>query len=104
LRTAAICPTCAEYFNALCILYDGEYLTNIDVSPLDSLEDILEKINNNLVPLTGSGAPATTPIFIGQEYIDTDTGDIYYGMALNSSADWYIGVQVSTTTTTTTAP
>ena len=46
MRTAAICPTCATYENALCVLYDGEYLSNIDVDPMDSLEEALIKINN----------------------------------------------------------
>lgn len=33
MRTAAICPTCAIYTNAVCVIYDDIYLTNIDVSP-----------------------------------------------------------------------
>lgn len=64
MRTAAICPTCPVYENALCILYNGEYLTNIDVNPLDSLEVALEKINDNLVPVTGSGAPSVGAIYL----------------------------------------
>ena len=46
MRTAAICPTCATYENALCILYDGSYLTNTDIDPLDSVETAIIKINN----------------------------------------------------------
>jgi hypothetical protein len=45
MRTAAICPTCATYENAVCVLYNGELLDNIDVSPLDSMEVALEKID-----------------------------------------------------------
>lgn len=48
MRTAAICPTCATYENALCILYNGEYLSAIDVAPLDSLEVALENINTTI--------------------------------------------------------
>ena len=54
MRTAAICPTCAVYENALCIIYNGPYLTNIDVNPLEDLETILGKINTKLVPKTGT--------------------------------------------------
>lgn len=45
MRTAAICPTCATYTNAVCIIYDGPYLSNIGVSPMDSLQSALQSIN-----------------------------------------------------------
>lgn len=46
MRTAEICPTCATYTNALCVLYDGPtVLTNINVDPLDSLDAALVNIN-----------------------------------------------------------
>lgn len=48
MRTAAICPTCATYENAVCVLYNGELLNNIDVSPLDSLEVALQSINSTV--------------------------------------------------------
>lgn len=48
MRTADICPTCATYENALCILYNGPYLDALDVNPLDNLETILYKINEAL--------------------------------------------------------
>lgn len=51
MRTAAICPTCATFENALCVLYNGEYLPAIDVEPLDSLEVALEKINAAITEL-----------------------------------------------------
>jgi hypothetical protein len=46
MRTAAICPTCPTYTNALCTLYNGSYLSNVDVNTLDSLEEALQKINS----------------------------------------------------------
>lgn len=52
MRTAEICPTCAVYNNALCTIYDGEYLDALDVSPGDNLADILMKINNALTTTT----------------------------------------------------
>ena len=46
MRTAEICPTCATYTNAVCVLYDGPaVLTNINVSPLNSLDTALVNIN-----------------------------------------------------------
>ena len=45
MRTAAICPTCATYENAVCIIYNGEFLSNIGVSPLDSLQSALQSID-----------------------------------------------------------
>lgn len=45
MRTAALCPTCATYTNAVCVLYEGSFLSNIDVSPGDSLQFILANID-----------------------------------------------------------
>lgn len=45
MRTAEICPTCSTYINALCVIYNGLYLSTIDVEPMDSLEVALGKIN-----------------------------------------------------------
>ena len=41
MRTAAICPTCATYTNAVCVLYDGPYLSNLDIAPLTDLEEVI---------------------------------------------------------------
>ena len=92
MRTAAICPTCSVYENALCILYNGEYLTNIDVNPLDSLEVALEKVNNNLVPVTGSGAPTAAAIYLGQLFVRTTAPrTLYYAQTTGTGAlDWRI--------------
>ena len=92
MRTAAICPTCAVFENALCILYNGEYLANIDVNPLDSLEVALEKINDNLVPVTGTGAPTAAAIYLGQLYVRTTVApNLYYAQTTGTGAlDWRI--------------
>ena len=95
MRTAAICPTCAVYENALCILYNGEYLTNIDVNPLDSLEVALEKINDNLVPVTGTGAPTAGAIYLGQLYLTSGPKNLYYAQTIGTGAlDWRIVLSV----------
>jgi len=99
MRTAAICPTCSVYENALCILYNGEYLTNIDVNPLDSLEVALGKINDNLVPVTGTGAPTAAAIYLGQLYTRTSGAtNLYYAQTTGTGAlDWRIILSVGYT-------
>ena len=91
MRTAAICPTCATYENALCIIYDGPILTNINVNPLEDLESILAKINSNLVPKTGTTAPSIPAIYLGQTYLDTTTKILYFAKSVGTGAtDWNI--------------
>jgi len=89
MRTAAICPTCAVYENALCIIYNGPYLSNIDVSPLQDLQTILGKINTNLVPKTGIIAPSTSATYLGQTYLNTAKSMLYFAKAVGTGAsDW----------------
>ena len=89
MRTAAICPTCATYENALCIVYNGPYLTNIDVNPLEDLESVLDKINTNLVPLSGTTAPSTSATYIGQTYMNTAKSMLYVAKSVGTGAsDW----------------
>jgi hypothetical protein len=91
MRTAAICPTCAVYENALCIIYDGPILTNINVNPLEDLESILAKINSNLVPKTGTTAPSIPATYLGQTYLDTTTKILYFAKSVGTGAtDWNI--------------
>ena len=91
MRTAAICPTCATYENALCIIYNGPYLNNIDVNPLEDLPTILAKINNNLVPLSGTTAPSTSATYLGQTYLNTTTKILYFAKAVGTGAsDWSV--------------
>lgn len=99
MRTAAICPTCATYENAKCVLYNGEYLTNIDVNPLDDLEVVLGKINDNLVPVTGANAPTAAAIYLGQLYTRTSgSKNLYYAQTTGTGAtDWRIVLSVGYT-------
>ena len=91
MRTAAICPTCAVYENALCIIYNGPYLTNIDVNPLEDLETILGKINTNLVPLSGTTAPTSSATYLGQTYLNTAKSVLYFAKSIGTGAtDWSI--------------
>jgi len=63
MRTAAVCPTCSTYENALCIIYNGEFLPYLDIAPGDNLEDVLVKLNaiiGALTPTTTSTSTSTT--------------------------------------------
>ena len=89
MRTADICPTCATFTNALCTLYNGSPLVNIDVNTLDSLESVLQKINSNLVPVHGTIAPTQNALYVGQYYINTTNNIIYYAISVgNGASDW----------------
>jgi hypothetical protein len=92
MRTAAICPTCATYENAKCILYNGVYLANADINPLDSLEDALKSINDNLVPKSGTSAPSAAAIYLGQLYVRTSGAtNLYFAQTTGTGAlDWRI--------------
>ena len=99
MRTAAICPTCATYENALCIIYNGPYLNNIDANPLEDLPTILAKINTNLVPKTGTTAPTIPATYLGQTYLDTTTKMLYFAKSVGTGVtDWNLVLTVPTVT------
>ena len=39
-------------------------------------------------PITGEAAPTTTPLYIGQEYVDTTNKKVYKAVATGASTDW----------------
>jgi len=95
MRIAEICPTCATYQDATCILYNGVYLSNIVANPGDALDIVLGNINNNLVPLTGtgvpdvlSGSPQSPAPYVGKLYVDNITSLVYYAKSAGTSADY----------------
>jgi len=99
MRTAAICPTCAVYENAKCIIYNGPYLTNVKVNPLEDLESILAKINTNLVPISGTTAPSISATYIGQTYLDTTKKLLYFAKSIGTGAtDWNLVLTAPTVT------
>lgn len=98
MRTAAICPTCATYENAKCIVYNGSYLTNIKVNPLEDLETILGKINTNLVSLTGTVTPTIPATYLGQTYLNVAKSMLYVAKGINTGAtDWSLVLTVPAT-------
>lgn len=62
MRTSQICPTCTTYINSLCVVYNGTYLSNINVSPLDDLQKILANINSSVGVINSSIASINTSI------------------------------------------
>lgn len=95
MRIAEICPTCATYQDATCILYNGVYLSNIVANPGDALDVVLGNINNNLVPLTGtgvpdvlSGSPQSPAPYVGKLYVDGITSLVYYAKSAGTSSDY----------------
>jgi hypothetical protein len=74
MRTAAICPTCPTYTNALCTLYNGSYLSNIDINPLSNLEDIVETIDSKIGTLQPSLGFTPENVTNKSQDIDADTG------------------------------
>lgn len=102
MRTAAICPTCAVYYNAACVLYDANFLNEIGLNPLDSLETAMEKISNALNAQTGTTSPTSViPKYIGQKYINTSNQQVWVGLS-TTIPNWGLEGTLSTTTTTST--
>ena len=62
MRTASICPTCATFENALCVLYNGPYLPYTGISPLDSISVALAKIDAAIGFLGGTTTTTTTTL------------------------------------------
>ena len=48
MRTAEICPTCATYINALCVIYDGDALPNTQIGPNTNMKDALSLIDASI--------------------------------------------------------
>lgn len=99
MRVASICDTCATYINAQCIIYNGDYLSAIGVSPLDSLDTILLEIDGTFPALQGVGNPTAIPSFVGQYYLNTSIPQLWIGLS-NSIPNWGLLATISTTTTT----
>ena len=96
MRTAAICPTCATYENAICVLYDGPYLPCTGISPLDSIAEALAKIDAAICALGGTTTTSTTSTTTTEPPTTTTT--------TTSTTSTTSTTTTSTTTTTTTAP
>ena len=99
MRTAEICPTCAVYQNAECIIYNGAYLGNAVVNPGDDLQTILGNINLNLVPSFNTSTPVSPAPYVGKIHIDQSatSGKVYIANLAGTASDWEILLTVPTT-------
>ena len=88
MRTAEICPTCAVFQNAECIIYNGPYLANAIINPGDNLENILGSIDKNLVPSYSTSTPSSPAPYVGKLYVDDVTSLVYYAKSAGTSADY----------------
>lgn len=80
MRTAAICPTCATYENAVCVIYNGPTLSNINVPPLTDLQTALGSIDSSIGSVIALiNAVAANPIFLttdGTSNLATLSGNV----------------------------
>ena len=60
MRTASVCPTCATYENALCVLYEGPDIPLLDISTGDDMNTVVEKIGDYLNSITTTTTTTTT--------------------------------------------
>ena len=101
MRTAAICPTCATYENAICVLYDGPYLPCTGISPLDSIAEALAKIDAAICALGGTTTTSTTTT--AGPTTSTTTSSTSSTTTSSTSSSTTSSTSSTTTTTTTTA-
>lgn len=60
MRTADVCPTCSTYINAKCVIYNGPYLTTLNINTLDSVETAFERLDTWASTISGGeGGNAT---------------------------------------------
>lgn len=62
-------------------------VTIVDVYADPDTHRLLTQTASNL---SGEGAPATIPSYLGQMYVDTEGPDIYTAVGIASPADWVL--------------
>jgi hypothetical protein len=50
--------------------------------------DNLDPDDAALVATNGTAPPATTPVYVGQFYVDTSARKLYFAVGTSSVADW----------------
>lgn len=65
-------------------IYTNGTATNMDDTAALDTDDLA------LVAQNGDGAPASTPTYIGQFYVDTTGFKLYFAKGISSSNDWVI--------------
>ena len=99
MRTAEICPTCAVFQNAECIIYNGPYLANAIINPGDNLENILGSIDKNLVPSYSTSTPSSPAPYVGKIHVDQTApgGKVYIANLSGTASDWEVLLTVPVT-------
>lgn len=99
MRTAAICPTCATYTNAVCVLYDGPYLSNLDIAPLTDLEEVIGIIDAKV----GTLQPALgfTPENVANKSTSTSLGTSNTLYPTQNAVKTYVDTAVAAVSTPT---
>jgi len=60
MRTAKVCPTCPKYENAKCIIYEGAFLPITGISPGDSIDVVLAKLEIAIIAITHTTTSTTS--------------------------------------------
>lgn len=63
---------------------DGETPVNVYADP------VTHRLLVQPAILSGAVAPTSTPIYIGQIYVDTVASKLYFAVGTSSDADWII--------------
>jgi len=95
MRTSQICPTCTTYINSLCVVYNGVYLSNINVSPLDALDTILANINTATGVINSSVASLNTSIIATNSNVSALTANLALKENSSNKSSGAIGTSVT---------
>ena len=95
MRTSQICPTCTTYVNSICVVYNGTYLSNINASPLDTLDKILANINTATGVINSSIASINTSIIATNNSITTLSGIVALKENSSNKSSGAIGTSVT---------
>ena len=78
MRTAEVCPTCPTYENAKCVIYEGTFLPVTNISPGDSLEVVLAKLEIAIIAITPTTSSTSTSSTTSSSSTTTTSTTILY--------------------------
>lgn len=64
MRTADVCPTCATYYNALCVIFDGPFLSTLNIPANTDLDTALVQIEAWASTIEGAGTSINVPYIV----------------------------------------
>jgi hypothetical protein len=80
--------TSASFQNSDFINYLSTSQTNDQYTPKYNYDPATKKYVDDIKPTSWSKAPATTPSYVGQQYVDTTNNKLYVATWTSSSSDW----------------